>query len=600
MACLSLLGLFLVLVVSVFPPCYVHGISCIETERIALLSIKAGIDHSNNQSLFSSWTGQDCCKWQGVSCDHESRHVIKLDLRQYLSETYLLLSKPASKLNVSLVQLHHLKYLDLSMNNFNNSPIPDFIGSLANLEHLDLSNTGFSGIIPHTFGNLSSLRYLDLNTYSNSIIQASDLHWLSRMTSLHHLDLSGVDLSNIAGWLHEFNLLPFLVVLKLSDAGLQADAGGIHDTTPLHHLNLTSLRVLDLSGNYDLNITLLHWLFNLTGLVNLDLSSCFFYDKFPDIFGNMSSLRVLSLSTNCFDGVLPRSLGNLGSLERLDLSQNDFNGSIPESLSNLTNLVYFNLYGNQVQGLMPANIGNLRNLQFLDLIGNKISGAIPESFGNLTLLQHFDGSGGNGLSGKLPETIGNLVHLQFLDLSHNALAAAFGKALSGKLPESIGNLTQLQQLRMPGNGIMGGLPESAGKLSSLWELDLSGNNINGTLPKGMGKPLFHNLPVECWDGETLETITSNFGNLIKVDEFTSTLARSKYARVCIEIDLSKPLCRGFWIGDDFQRVFVVVMYERLPTFCYNCGLIGHGSKSCTRVALSGAGGFSLPSREERE
>lgn len=73
----------------------------------------------------------------------------------------------------------------------------------------------------------------------------------------------------------------------------------------------------------------------------------------------------------------------------------------------------------------------------------------------------------------------------------------------------------------------------------------------------------------------METITNNFGRLIKVDEFTSTLARSKYARVCIKIDLSKPLYRGFWIGDDYHRVFVVVMYERLPTFCYNCGLIGY-------------------------
>ncbi|XP_039133799.1 uncharacterized protein LOC120270802 [Dioscorea cayenensis subsp. rotundata] len=110
---------------------------------------------------------------------------------------------------------------------------------------------------------------------------------------------------------------------------------------------------------------------------------------------------------------------------------------------------------------------------------------------------------------------------------------------------------------------------------------------------------FHNLPVECWDGDVLETIASNFDNLIKVDEFTSILARSNYARVCIEIDLSKLLCRGFWIGDDFQKVFVIVMYERLLTFCYNCGLICHGSKSCTRPASSGAGGFSLPSRDDR-
>lgn len=99
----------------------------------------------------------------------------------------------------------------------------------------------------------------------------------------------------------------------------------------------------------------------------------------------------------------------------------------------------------------------------------------------------------------------------------------------------------------------------------------------------------HNLPVELWEGETLETIVSQFGTLLKVDDFTVSMSRSKYARVCVEIDLSKPLCRGFWIGDDMNKVFVVVMYERLPTFCYTCGMVGHGSSSCSRSATSGAG-----------
>lgn len=110
---------------------------------------------------------------------------------------------------------------------------------------------------------------------------------------------------------------------------------------------------------------------------------------------------------------------------------------------------------------------------------------------------------------------------------------------------------------------------------------------------------FHNLPVECWDGETLETIAGNFGNLIEIDEFTSSLARSRFARVYIESDLSKPICRGFWLGDDLHRVFVVVMYERLPIFCYNCGLVGHGSKSCACSESLGAGGIKLPTHDVR-
>lgn len=51
----------------------------------------------------------------------------------------------------------------------------------------------------------------------------------------------------------------------------------------------------------------------------------------------------------------------------------------------------------------------------------------------------------------------------------------------------------------------------------------------------------HNLPVEFGDGESLETISSFFGRLLNIDEFTSLLSRSKYTRLCVEIDLAKPL-----------------------------------------------------------
>lgn len=100
------------------------------------------------------------------------------------------------------------------------------------------------------------------------------------------------------------------------------------------------------------------------------------------------------------------------------------------------------------------------------------------------------------------------------------------------------------------------------------------------------------LPVEFYHGELLETIAALFGRLLKIDDVTSSLSRSKYARICIEIDLAKPLKQGLWIGDEEHRVFVVVLYERLPTFCYKCGLVGHGFNNCNRWS---SGGLEHPS-----
>lgn len=84
-----------------------------------------------------------------------------------------------------------------------------------------------------------------------------------------------------------------------------------------------------------------------------------------------------------------------------------------------------------------------------------------------------------------------------------------------------------------------------------------------------------------------EMITEHLGHILKIDELTISLTWSKFTRVCIKIDLSKPLAGGFRIGDGSHHVFIVVLYERLPTFCYSCGIIGNGSNSCTRSVMTG-------------
>ena len=53
-------------------------VKCIKSEREALLRFKAGV--FDIPGKLSSWVGEDCCQWNGVVCDNESGHVIKLNL----------------------------------------------------------------------------------------------------------------------------------------------------------------------------------------------------------------------------------------------------------------------------------------------------------------------------------------------------------------------------------------------------------------------------------------------------------------------------------------------------------------------------------------
>ncbi|KAJ0967939.1 hypothetical protein J5N97_024856 [Dioscorea zingiberensis] len=93
--------------------------------------------------------------------------------------------------------------------------------------------------------------------------------------------------------------------------------------------------------------------------------------------------------------------------------------------------------------------------------------------------------------------------------------------------------------------------------------------------------LLHNLPSEYWDMEALEIVASNFGTMKKADQTTLITNRGKFARVCIELDLSQPLKRGGWVRSTRGDKFVTVEYEKLPIFCFKCGIIGHYLQACT-------------------
>ncbi|KAJ3704231.1 hypothetical protein LUZ61_007936 [Rhynchospora tenuis] len=131
--------------------------NCLPSEKAALLTLKAGFVDPQNR--LSSWEGQDCCRWRGVTCSNATGHVVKLDLGntygQIVIQDEVFFADMSyalhGEIRSSMLFLPNLNYLDLSYNNFSRSKIPEFIGSLKELKHLNLAQSHFE--VPSTGKN---------------------------------------------------------------------------------------------------------------------------------------------------------------------------------------------------------------------------------------------------------------------------------------------------------------------------------------------------------------------------------------------------------------------------------------------------------------
>ncbi|KAK2399216.1 zinc ion binding / nucleic acid binding protein [Trifolium repens] len=88
------------------------------------------------------------------------------------------------------------------------------------------------------------------------------------------------------------------------------------------------------------------------------------------------------------------------------------------------------------------------------------------------------------------------------------------------------------------------------------------------------------LPIEYYDARVLKRIGNTIGTTMKVDKNTLMQERGKYARICVEVDLTKALLAMFMIkGRKYN-----VEYEGLHLLCKNCGKFGHYSEGCPEKA----------------
>ncbi|XP_075658634.1 uncharacterized protein LOC142628411 [Castanea sativa] len=84
------------------------------------------------------------------------------------------------------------------------------------------------------------------------------------------------------------------------------------------------------------------------------------------------------------------------------------------------------------------------------------------------------------------------------------------------------------------------------------------------------------LPIEYYDKEALTDIGRAIRLVLKVDSNTAREARGRYARICVQVDLEKPLIRSVIIGGEIQQV----VYEGVSSLCFSYGRVGHGKLDC--------------------
>lgn len=462
------------------------NVTCSMKERNALLSFKHGLADPSNR--LSSWSDEaDCCTWQGVLCSNITGQVIELNLNTPANSSYRELS---GNINSSLLELKSLIRLDLSSNYFVLTPIPSFLGSMDSLRYLDLSLSGFMGLIPYQLGNLSNLQHLNLGY--NYALQIDNLNWISRLSSLEYLDLSGANLHKEADWLQVLSSLPSLSELHLENCQID------NLRPPKGKTNFTHLQVLDLSNN-NLNQEIPSWLSNLsTTLVQLDFHNNFFHGAIPQIISRLLNIKRLDLQGNELSESLPDSLGQLTHLEVLDLSNNTIICPIPSSFANLSSLKTLNLAHNKLNGTIPKSFGFLKNLQVLNLGANSLTGDMPATLGTLSNLVTLDISS-NLLEGSIKEiNFEKLLKLKELRLSSTnlflsvntrwvppfqleyVLLSSFG--VGPKFPEWLKNQSSVKVLTMSKAGIADLVPSWFWNWTLQIEfLDMSNNLLSGDL-----------------------------------------------------------------------------------------------------------------------
>ncbi|PPR99644.1 hypothetical protein GOBAR_AA21013 [Gossypium barbadense] len=199
-------------------------------EGDALNALKTNMVDPNN--VLQSWdpTLVNPCTWFHVTCNSENS-VTRVDLGN---------ANLTGQLVPQLGSLPNLQYLELYSNNISGT-IPDELGNLTELVSLDLYLNKLTGDIPTTLGQLKKLRFF-LGSYENFLLVLCMLNvGISRLGHTERVDRRRLNNNSLAGTIpRSLTTIDTLQVLDLSNNGLVGDVpvnGSFSLFTPISFAN---------------------------------------------------------------------------------------------------------------------------------------------------------------------------------------------------------------------------------------------------------------------------------------------------------------------------------------------------------------------------